>query len=97
MPQRKSSAFSAPWRGARTIVRNTSEGIYQVKLYLAGLILSCGLASARADETTIPRLTWEPRSDWMNVRDLGAKGDGMADDTAAIQAVLDRTPENHEN
>ena len=64
---------------------------------LAGLMLFCNVGLARADETTIPRLTWEPRSDWMNVRGGGAKGDGMADDTAAIQAVLDRTPATNEN
>ncbi len=38
----------------------------------------------------IPRLDWTPRSDWMNVRESGAVGDGLADDTAAIQALYDR-------
>lgn len=40
----------------------------------------------------IPRLDWTERSDWVNVRtDVtpAARGDGVADDTAAIQAALD--------
>ena len=38
----------------------------------------------------IPELVWTPRSDWMNVRTAGAKGDGVTDDTDAIQQVLNR-------
>lgn len=38
----------------------------------------------------LPRLDWEERSDWLNVKTkFGAAGDGKADDTAAIQAALD--------
>jgi hypothetical protein len=38
----------------------------------------------------LPRLDWEERSDWLNVKTtFGATGDGKADDTAAIQAALD--------
>jgi hypothetical protein len=38
----------------------------------------------------LPRLDWEERSDWLNVRTkFGALGDGKADDTAAIQSALD--------
>jgi len=37
----------------------------------------------------IPRLDWQPRSDWVNVRGLGAVGDGEADDTPALQRALD--------
>jgi hypothetical protein len=40
----------------------------------------------------IPRLGWQERSDWINVKTRAkpaAIGDGRADDTAAIQAALD--------
>jgi len=53
--------------------------------------LLCALASAAAPD--IPQLAWQERSDWINVRtDVtpGAVGDGRADDTAAIQAALDK-------
>ena len=48
------------------------------------------LAARAAD---IPSLAWQERSDWINVktrRHAAAVGDGQADDTAAIQAALDR-------
>ncbi len=38
----------------------------------------------------LPELNWTPRSDWINVRTAGAKGDGTTDDTEAIQQVLNR-------
>lgn len=41
----------------------------------------------------IPELAWEERSDWINVKTAvqpPAKGDGVQDDTAAIQAALNR-------
>ncbi len=41
----------------------------------------------------IPRLDWQPRSDWLNVKTgvtPRALGNGRADDTSALQAALDR-------
>ncbi len=56
-----------------------------------GPIFSAVLLAAAQDGAPprIPALGWEPRSDWVSVKDRGAAGDGRADDTAAIQAVLD--------
>ena len=44
-------------------------------------------AAAAAIKTDIPALP--AMSDWANVHDLGVKGDGQADDTAALQAAID--------
>ena len=68
---------------------------------LSRFILSCFAATLFVSATLaqgpflceyrrLPELDWTPRSDWMNVRTAGAKGDGIADDTDAIQQVLNR-------
>jgi len=46
-----------------------------------------GCAGQRSP-SPLPRLDWLVRSDWINVRLLGARGDGKADDSGAIQDAL---------
>lgn len=62
-------------------------------------ILVIGLAGwSLAAAPGIPSLAWQQRSDWINVKtDItpSAIGDGQADDTAAIQAALDRGLQGH--
>jgi hypothetical protein len=57
-------------------------------LAMGGWLHAAAPAPAAADPQ-IPSLAWQQRSDWRNVRDQGARGDGEADDTAAIQQALD--------
>lgn len=83
----------------------------QIFSLVVGLVLFCNLTSAFAEEnkTQLPVLNWEPRSDWINVKDSetfpitantadfdniessipAAVGDGKADDTDTIEALLD--------
>ena len=57
---------------------------------LAILLLLCGAATLAVAQPQIPVLTWTQRSDWLNVKSppFNAAGDGVHDDTAAIQAAL---------
>jgi hypothetical protein len=61
---------------------------------LLGALASAALCfSSPAAALDIPRLDWQPRSDWINVqKDIHppALGDGKADDTQALQTALNR-------
>jgi hypothetical protein len=67
-------------------------------LLLAIPILLSALPQASAGTATIPVLNWQQRSDWVNVKTSitpAAVGDGVKDDTAAIQAALNRIDNNY--
>lgn len=75
----------------------TTLRVYGVILLTLGLSVISAAAvppateGAKRAKPMIPDLNWEPRSDWVNVKtDItpAAVGDGMADDTAALQAAL---------
>ena len=57
------------------------------------ILLLSGIASMAAVEMNIPAMTWTQRSDWINVKTdpamkTHAAGDGVTDDTAALQEAL---------
>ena len=68
------------WNGCRT-GRRTPSGLFSV-LVLATCVLSLAAAAQECAEKPTSALV-------VDVKDRGARGDGRADDTAAIQAAID--------
>ena len=64
-----------------------------VRFLIASIIPLLLAATVWADGLDVPRLDWQPRSDWINVKSNvspPAVGDGIHDDTAAIQSALNK-------
>lgn len=71
---------------------NTQCWIQSWMLALGAMLFVCGTPCFAAPPQ-IPDLQWQKRSDWISVKtDIApaAVGDGIADDTKAIQAALDK-------
>ena len=63
--------------------------------HLPLLLLLLVATALHAAGPQLPDLNWEPRSDWVNVKSVTppAVGDGVADDTAALQAAFNQVGE----
>ncbi len=62
------------------------------------VILAIGVSVAPVPAADIPKLNWTERSDWLNVKtDVtpAAHGDGITDDTAAIQKAFDTLSDDY--
>jgi len=55
----------------------------RISIAVSAVMLWLGLNAVE-----LPSLNWAPGSDWVNVKTLGAKGDGATDDTEVIQGAI---------
>lgn len=93
----------AHFRESNTDIKAPAK-TYLVKRFLHGLqmdslraapetktiqdILPAGVLTRKEDPSPLPA-----KKTWVNLKDLGASGDGITDDTKAIQAAIDKYPD----
>ena len=78
-----------PKVGLPAVALRAKEGSRQKRFSEGWNFLAALLLGAMTAQAQIPELAWTPRSDWVNVKEHAVVGDGVADDTAALQALLD--------
>jgi len=61
----------------------------KARILSAVVALSVFCAFAAETSAKLPVFEWDPGSEWRNVKDFGAVGDGKTDDTAALQKAFE--------
>lgn len=93
-PTRVERVLEKPFAARNGTPRHALARAFPAFLSLVAITFANALFIAPAvtasASVNIPVLTWTPRSDWLNVKNapFNATGDGVADDTNAIQAAL---------